>query len=153
MSVRPAFTFSLTVGRLLNTNAIIMANEVRRTERGWAGHYICSYKCLFRRNTLLEYGDVKVVVSTVGGQLESEYPKRFDTVGHGRYYETAAFMADPKDTRFNDIDSEKELAISSNTAIDHLDADDEANDMHEAVVEEMAERMVKGTLKLYFYDD
>lgn len=94
MSVRPVFTFSLTDGQLLNTNAIIMANEVKRTERGWAGHYICSYKCLFRRNTLLEYKDVKVVVSTVGAQLESDRPRRFDTVGHGRYYETAAFMAD-----------------------------------------------------------
>lgn len=127
--------------------------QVKRTERGWAGHYICSYKCLFRRNTLLEYGDVKVVVSSVGAQLESDRPRRFDTVGDGRYYETASFMANPKDTRFHDIATGKRLEIDSNTAIDHLDADDEANDMHEAVVEEMAERMVKGTLKLYFYDD
>ncbi len=153
MSARPVFTFSLTGERLLNTNAMIMANKVKRTERGWAGHYICSYKCLFRRNTLLEYKDVKVVVSTVGAQLESDRPRRFDTVGHGRYYETAAFMADQKDTRFRDIVPGKRLEVDSNTAIDHLDADDEANDMHEAVVEEMVKRMVKGTLKLYFYDD
>ena len=62
-------------------------------------------------------------------------------------------MADQKDTRFRDIVPGKRLEVDSNTAIDHLDADDEANDMHEAVVEEMVKRMVKGTLKLYFYDD
>lgn len=127
--------------------------QVTRTERGWAGHYICSYKCLFRRNTLLEYGDVKVVVSTVGAQLECRYPRKFDTVGHNRYYETMAFMADETDTRFNDIDPGKELLIAGNTAIDHLDADDEANDMHEAIVEEIADKMVSGTLKLAWEDD
>lgn len=125
-----------------------MKAQVKRTERGWAGHYICSYKCLFRRNTLLEYGDVKVVVSTVGAQLESDIPRRFDTVGADRYYETQAFMADMDDTRFYDIDHNKQLSIDSPNEIGHLDADDEANDMHEAVVEEMAEKMVNGTLKL-----
>lgn len=116
-----------------------MEERVTRTERGWAGHYICSYKCLFRRNTLLEYGDVKVVVSTVGAQLESERPRRFDTVGCDRYYETLAFMANMEDTRFYDADAGKPLDIDGNTAIDHLDADDDANDMHEAVVEDIVE--------------
>lgn len=130
-----------------------MNNQVKRTERGWGGHYICCHKCLFRRNTLLEYGDIKVVVSTVGAHLESYSPRKFDTVGHGRYYETQAYMADPKDTRFHDIETSKRLQVDSNTEIDHLDADDEANDMHEAVVKEMSDKMVNGTLKLLFYDD
>lgn len=130
-----------------------MTNQVKRTERGWGGHYICCHKCLFRRNTLLEYGDIKVVVSTVGAHLESDRPRHFDTVGDGRYYETQAYMANPKDARFHDIDAGKRLTIDSNTSIDYLDADDEANNMHEVVVAEMADKMVKGTLKLYFYDD
>jgi hypothetical protein len=65
---------------------------VTRTERGWPGHFICADKCLFRRNTLLELGDVKIVVSTVwlfrvNGQ--------FQEIGCGRYFETMAFYSEP----------------------------------------------------------
>ena len=40
--------------------------KIKRTERGWAGHCIISDDCRYHRNTLLEYKDLKVVVSTIG---------------------------------------------------------------------------------------
>ena len=71
-----------------------MKDKVKRTERGWAGHFICAENCQFRRNTLLEYGDRKWVISTVGRLLTTDYKTKklkFDTIGAGnRYYETMA---------------------------------------------------------------
>ncbi len=56
---------------------------VIRTERGWAGHFICSNRCRFRRNTLLAYNEIKIVVSSVGLM---EIDGKFDTVGAGRHH-------------------------------------------------------------------
>ena len=73
-----------------------MKDKVKRTERGWAGHFICGNDCRFRRNTLLEYGDKRVVVSTVGNLLYiNPITKKGEitTIGLNRYYETMAFEA------------------------------------------------------------
>ena len=66
----------------------MIVNEVNVTERGWPGHFILSDRCLFRRNTLLEYKDKKWVVSTVGNYINRE--NKLDTIGHRRWYETRA---------------------------------------------------------------
>jgi len=122
---------------------------VQRTERGWGGHFCCAHRCLFRRNTLLEYQDIKIVVSTVGLMQDYHAPGfpneiSFDEIGHNRYYETMAFHSDPDDTRYHDVDVSRQVYFESSWSIDHLDADDEANAMHEAVVKEITTRLLQG---------
>ncbi len=118
---------------------------VKRTERGWAGHFICADRCMFRRNTLLEYGDIKVVVSTVGLMKDPRDGGQWSELGHKRYYETMAFHSDPNDTRYHDANvSRGEIRFKSPWSIDCLDADDKANLMHEMVVGELTERLEKG---------
>ena len=113
--------------------------KVRRTERGWAGHYICANKCRFRRNTLLEYKRIKIVVSTVGAM--EDYGK-FEEIGHNRYYETMVFHSDKDDKRYHDIDVSKQVSFGSEWSIDKIDADDKANDMHETVVNEITRELL-----------
>lgn len=132
-------------------------NEVKITERGWAGHFICADMCKFRRNTLLEYGNKKWIVSTVGAMPESEIMKKypelcskngFETIGLDRYYETMAFEAKNctekgSDCVYLDANVSKQIYFDSNWAIDHINfgTDKEANDMHDAVVMELTEKI------------
>jgi hypothetical protein len=118
--------------------------KVSKLERGWAGHHICSDKCRFRRNTLLSYKDIKIVVSTVGlYEYEGDF-KKFGIGKHGRYFETLAFHADAKDTRYYDADGSRQISFDSQWAISEIDADDKANDMHEAVVKEIKLKLLQG---------
>lgn len=123
-----------------------MNKPVKRTERGWAGHFICAHHCMFRRNTLLECGDIKIVVSTVGmmRDIRAKNEHKFETIGINRYFETMAFHAKPQDTRYHDADVTREVRFESPWAIDKLDADDRANDMHEAAVAEIANKLAAG---------
>lgn len=131
--------------------------QVRRVERGWAGHFVCSDRCKFRRNTLLTYGNTRIVVSTVG-LLESFWKKsdrlyrgQFEKVGDGRYYETMAFYSNPKDTRYYDIDATRQVDFESPWSISTLDADDKANKMHERVVKEITRKLRGGAIKEISY--
>lgn len=116
---------------------------VNRVERGWAGHFICARSCLFRRNTLLEKDGVYIVVSSVGSMV---IDGELDTVGLGRYYETMAFFSDESDTRYHDIDVSRRISFDSEWAIAEQDADDKANDMHEAVVAELSRKLEERSL-------
>ena len=120
--------------------------EVKRTERGWAGHFICSDSCKFRRNTLLECGETKVVVSTVGNYFNSR--GEYDQVGLDRDYETMAFYVDPRTGAYNDIDVERQIWFESPWAFQIKKGDKypdlKANEMHETVVQELTEKLQKG---------
>ena len=118
-------------------------NRVARSERGWAGHFICALDCLFRRNTLLVCGDIFVVVSTVGA-MRSPISRRFETVGYEHYYETMAFYSKKDDIRYHDADVTREVQFDSPWQVNKLDSDDEANAMHEAVVAELTKKLRQG---------
>lgn len=120
-----------------------MNTKIIRLERGWAGHFICADRCRFRRNTLLSYDKIKIVISTVG-LMVIEQSNEFQTIGFSRYYETMVFHAKKNDKRYSDIDVGREIDFDSNWTISIIDADDKANDMHEKVVTEITEKLLKG---------
>jgi hypothetical protein len=115
------------------------------TERGWAGHFICADRCTFRRNTLLDFGRKKIIISTVGMMRDNEKDGNFYTIGAGgRYYETMAFHA-KKEGPYWDIDVSRQISFKSEWAICAgslkelpRDADNKANDMHDTVVSELS---------------
>ncbi len=122
-------------------SAVSSSSSVIRTERGWAGHFICANRCRFRRNTLLAFNDIKIVVSSVGLM---EIDGKFDTIGHNRHFETMAFHCDLTDKRYYDADVSKRVFFDSDWAIAEVDADDKANEMHEAVVLEITNKLLAG---------
>ena len=122
-----------------------MENQVKRTERGWPGHFCGAHKCMFHLNTLLEYNGQKVVVSTVGRWLLND-DKEFTTIGCNRHFETMAFMAKDGD-KYNDADFCKTVFFSSNWQLPEPDMEIEANGMHENVVKEITGYLLAGTLK------
>lgn len=130
--------------------------EMKITERGWGGHFIGCRRCLFRRNTLLEYGDKQVVVSTVGDCL-TDSQCGIDTIGYERYFETKAFFALDVG-KYIDADVHREIEISAEhgmyaASIPELvekygaDYDNYADTMHDNVVREIRDSMIAGTVK------
>jgi hypothetical protein len=98
---------------------------------------------MFRRNTLLEYGDIKWIVSTVGRWIPSRDNKPHN-IGPDRYYETMAFLAKLADPKFGKLycaDVQYEIPFESKWYVTKPYADPEANQMHEQVVEELMEKI------------
>ena len=122
--------------------------NVKRTERGWGAHFIAADHCRFRRNTLLEYGDRKWIVSTVGNYAPFE--TKPTTIGFTRWYETMVFEAEMQDG-YIDADVCKEIDIDNDWGIwgetweevikTYHTPDNAANNMHERIVDEMIEKI------------
>ncbi len=120
------------------------------TYRGWIGHYILADRCLFRLNTLVEVGESRVVVSTVG-MLRTRDGKAWEPGGVGvkRNYETMAFWASLTETdagNFWDPDTSRQVDFTSPWCWEKMEDEAKAQAGHEAVVAEIAARLEAGGL-------
>lgn len=125
-------------------------NEVKRTDRGWAGHLCVANSCRYHRNTLLEFGDKKIVISTVGHYVNSD--RKIDTIGLNRWYETMCFEGIEENGYIeadihNEIPIDQEWGIWGDSWQEVLDkyplVDNQADKMHESIVAEMIEKIQK----------
>jgi len=118
-------------------------HKVKRTERGWPGHFICADQCIFRRNTLLECGDTRIVVSTVGGMRDSN-----DTYTGiaGHFAETLCFHAERVSGLYWDADVSRQLSVGCGRTGEGCDVDSDmlANNAHEATVAELTKLLKAG---------
>ena len=125
--------------------------KIKITERGWAGHFCGSGSCQFRRNTLIEYGNKRVVVSTVGNYQPQDTPnnkdKREHEIGINRFYETMAFKA-KKEGVYWEADVSQVVRFRSNWALSELEqeTDLKADKMHDKVVSEIYKKLKKSNL-------
>lgn len=117
--------------------------KISKEERGWGGHFACAHDCRFRRNTLISKGDIYIVVSTVGS-YSPRNNKEVEPIGINRYYETMAFYSDEEDYMFHDADIDKEVSFKGSWSISEPYKDNEANDMHENIVNEISDILERG---------
>lgn len=122
---------------------------VVRTERCWPGHFICATKCGLRRNTLLQCGDVAIVVSTVGA-MRDRPGSDIGEIGYHRACETMAFHAH-QNGPYLDADVLRQVAFDAPWGISMKDYNREdfqgdlrTDEMHEAVVAEITARLAAG---------
>lgn len=134
----------------LNYLSGLKGNEVNIQERGWAGHFIGSHWCRFRRNTLITKGEKHVVVSTVGNYHPRDCAE-ISEFGIERYYETMVFEGSQQG-EYIDADFARELSeyfdgLYYKSPQDIPDnVDNLADDMHEAIVASVVKAMNDNTL-------
>lgn len=121
--------------------------EIKRTERCWAGHFCASHNCRYHRNTLLELGERRVVVSSVGLMIVEG---KLLPIGLGRLAETMAFEAHMVDGYW-EADVSKELPVELFNIMpgeSRLELPDNAgilfDEAHERNVEAMIKSMRQG---------
>jgi hypothetical protein len=124
---------------------------VKRTERGFAGHFICAKDCWYRRNTLLEAGNLRIVVSSVGNyHLPPGIAKKAgmkegvaEEIGFERWYETMAFYAKWEDPYW-EAEIGREVGFHADWGIfeePKRESDLEMDEVHEGVVAELTQRL------------
>ena len=142
------------------SNFVGSGKTIVKTERGWPGHYDGWHYCGFRRNTLVECGDIKIVVSTIGnfcpdvrygmdGFCSDTSPEKISL------YETVCFMA-TQFVCYLDADKDKKLSlpilgdmnIPKGTPFS-MDLDNRANEMHDNVVFEVTRLITSGKISEY----
>lgn len=126
---------------------------VKRTERGWPGHFICSSRCVFHRNTLLECGRVRIVVSSVGMMLNYGavgFPNtiEYEAIGAGeRVFETMAFHAFLDQKIYWDADVSRSVDFKTDVGVFgkvKVDSEMICNNQHDKVVSELTKKLQKG---------
>ena len=118
--------------------------KLKIKERGYAGHFICANRCRFKRNTLIEYGEKRIVVSTVGNYWQDSKDESPSQIGFERYYETMAFEAKWEEPYW-EADVSKEIRFDSEWEVNTItrESDMEADKMHEAVVKKLSVEIKK----------
>jgi hypothetical protein len=123
--------------------------EAKIIYRGWPGHFCCGHRCIFHLNTLIEYGKKKIVVSTVGLMLdpmnEDKNKIKYGEIGYNRYFETMAFEAEKKG-EFWDANVQTQINFDSPCNYKSVNDELKANDGHIKVVQEIVEKLKKGTI-------
>lgn len=121
--------------------------NVKRTEKGWAGHFVAASSCLFRRHTMLEFENITIAVSTVGN-YHPTFPgaKEIEEIGAWRYFETMAFHCEEATEKnpYRDPNIGRQISFNSEWAISEPWKELQANDMHETVVNEITAGLVSG---------
>ena len=124
--------------------------DIYVTERGWPGHFCAAAHCQFHRNTLLEKDDIRIVVSTVGN-YQPPHSKKYETIGFDRYGETMAFHARWNDPYWDaDVRPSRTLSFDSDWCDSLLPdrlSDNRLDKMHEAVVEEIVQKLIDGEIE------
>lgn len=115
------------------------AIEIQVKERGWPAHFVLADKCTFTRNTLLQHGQNRVVISSVGCLLSSyKSDAEIEMIGSGRYYEVKAFVAIWEDNVWA-ADVQKQIDLECNQVITEMTDDShiKADLMHDEAVAEV----------------
>ena len=114
---------------------------MERTERGWAGHFCCSYKCQWHRNTLIEHEGKYLIVSSVGQMLENFKTMEYEEIGLNRYYETMVFVG-KNEGPYIDCDTQKQRYFEGEWSVEEYPkegTDLKAEENHENAVKYVME--------------